>query len=175
MTDTDLPDGLDDRHQPRADALSHRLSWVSLAVLGAFMLLALSGLLGGGPRPVRAATGEAARLEVRMPATIRNGEFFETEIVVTPRTAITDLVIGVTPSLWRDLTVNTFIPAASEEVFENGAFRFRYGAREAGKPLTIKIDSQINPSLFRGTAGAIFVADGDRELARVPLTMRVLP
>ena len=44
-----------------------------------------------------------------------------------------------------------------------------------GETLDIKIDGQINPSLFAGTQGRIELRDGERVLAAVPVEMTVLP
>ncbi len=170
-----LPDGIDADDIPDGTSWQHRTSWLSLAILGAFMALVASGLLGGVPRPVHSVTTPAVALHVRSPDVIRNGEFFETEIVVEARQRFSKLVIGVSPELWQNITVNTFIPAASEESFENGAFRFDYGPLEAGERLVVKIDSQINPALVGGTGGAVTVSDDKTQRAALPLAIRVLP
>ena len=46
---------------------------------------------------------------------------------------ITELVIGVDSALWEDMTVNTMIPAASDESSEDGEFRFTFAELEAGE------------------------------------------
>lgn len=171
----EFPDGLNEKNSAPPQGLARHVSLLSIVLLGLLMALAFGGLLGGQPQPTKTVQSPAVRLEVNSPDVIRNGEFFETRIVVTPRRAFSDLVIGVTPALWRDLTVNTMIPAPAEESFADGAYRFSYGAAEAGEPLVVKIDSQINPSMFRGTAGRVVVYDKESEVATLPITMRVLP
>lgn len=174
MTDSmrAFPDGIAARNlePPRAGR-----NWLSLAVLSLVMLAALIGLFGGGrSRPI-VVDGAAARFEVASPRTIRNGEFFETRIRVEAKQPIAKAVLVVPASLWRDMTVNTMIPAPAEEKAERGAFRFDYGALKAGDVLDIKIDGQINPPLFAGTRGTVELADDQRPIASVPLTIRVLP
>jgi len=169
------PDGISEEHSAPPRGLTRHANPLSLGLLGLLIVLAFAGVLGGQPQPTKTAETGAARIEVNSPDVIRNGEFFETRIVVTPRRAFADLVIGVTPSLWRDLTVNTMIPGAAEESFADGAYRFSYGPTEAGAPLVIKIDSQINPSLFGGTSGRFIVYDGEAAVAELPIAMRVLP
>lgn len=166
------PDGLAPRNQAEHGG---KWNWLSLAVLSALMLAALLGAFGGGKFPVRVAEAEAARLDVAAPAIIRNGEFFEMRVRVHARRPIAKAELVVPVGLWRDMTINTMVPAASEEKAEQGAFRFDYGELKAGDVLDIKIDGQINPPLFAGTRGAIGVADGERMLAQVPLHIRVLP
>lgn len=166
------PDGIDPAHS-RAGGLP--LNWLPLAILSAVMLLALLGLFGGGrARPI-VTEGAAARLEVTTPRVIRNGEFFETRIRILARQPIDDATLSVSTGLWRDMTINTMIPAPTEEKAEQGAFRFAYGRLEAGDVLDIKIDGQINPPLFAGTHGDIGLEDGDRPLLRIPLAITVLP
>ena len=169
------PEGIGDTHVPDRRSLGHRASWFSIAVLALLMAVASTGLLGGWKRPLRTAETADARLDVRMPKIIRNGEFLETEIKILPKRDFADLTLAVEPALWHDLTINTFIPGAAEESFSRNAYRFSYGPAKAGQPLTIKIDAQINPSTTGGTSGAMSIADGDAEVVRLPLAMRVLP
>ena len=169
---TGYPDGI---VPSDADGRGARLNWVSLAVLGSVMLVALLGVFGGGKARGVIADAPAARLEVHTPRVLRNGMFFETRIHVTARAPIADAVIVVPASLWRDMTVNTMMPAPSEEKADKGAFRFGYGALKRGDTLDIKIDGQINPPLFAGNSGSIALHDGDRPLAHAPIEITVLP
>jgi hypothetical protein len=158
-----------------ADGRGARLNWISLAVLSVVMLAALLGVFGGGKARSLVADAPAARLEVHTPRVLRNGMFFETRIHLAAKAPIADAVIVVPASLWRDMTVNTMIPAPSEEKAEKGAFRFSYGPMKRGDTLDIKIDGQINPPLFAGNSGSIALQDGDRSLAHVPIEIMVLP
>jgi hypothetical protein len=54
---------------------------------------------------------------------------------------------------WRDLTINTMMPAPSDETSEDGDYIFSYGPLKSGQKLTAKFDGQINPPLFAGTKG----------------------
>ncbi|MEH3107996.1 MAG: hypothetical protein PGN09_12160 [Sphingomonas fennica] len=169
------PDGISARHSARPGFLHHHASPLAVALLGGLMLAALLGWLGGWPTPVAAARNADAVLTVKAPATIRTGMFFEAAITVTPRRRFADLRIGLAPSLWRDVTQNTMIPAAAEEAFAGALFTFAYGPRTAGDPLEVKLDLQINPSLVGRTAGDIVVLDGETPVLRLPLALRVLP
>jgi hypothetical protein len=158
-----------------ADGRGARFNWISLAVLGAIMLAALLGAFGGGKARSIVADAPAAQLEVHTPRVLRNGMFFETRIHLAAKAPIADAVIVIPASLWRDMTVNTMIPAPSEEKAEKGAFRFSYGALRPGEVLDIKIDGQINPPLFAGNSGSVALNDGDRLLVQVPVAIAVLP
>lgn len=148
---------------------------ISILLLGGLLLAAGLGLTGGQPSPPKMIDFGDARLVVKTPTTIRNGEFFETDLTLTAQTPMADAVIAVSPGLWQDMTVNTMIPAPAEESFENGHFRFSYGALGAGESLHVKIDGQINPPLFAGASGEIAVLDGSRRVGAVPLRIKVLP
>lgn len=173
MAHSTYPDGIDPAHaEPRGGGWRR---WIAVLLLGAIILAALLGAFGGGKtRPV-IVESDAARLEIRTPRVIRNGVFFETLIRVTARAPIEKAVIAVDATLWRDMTINTMIPAPSDESFKDGAFRFDYGPLKPGDTLDIKIDGQINPPLFAGTRGSVAVLDGERELAAIPLHITVLP
>ena len=177
VADTDLafPDGLAPDHAKRRGGWHRHANLLSLAVLGALMALAMTGLLAGGRTPERAADFATARLGVTVPKILRNGQFFEMRIDVAARSDIADLRVTLPPALWRDMTINTMIPAASEEAFADGAFDFGYGPLAAGKALSIKIDGQINPPLTLGTRGDVAIHDGDERIGAVPITIRVLP
>ncbi len=146
-----------------------------LLLLCALMAAGLAGALGGQPSPVIKSSHDGATLSVKAPHVLRSGLFFEMVIEVRSSQPVDDLVIAVSDQLWRDMTINTMIPAASEESFKQGSHRFSFGKLDAGEAMRFKIDGQINPPLFAGTYGEIAAYDGDRKLVGTQVTMRVLP
>jgi hypothetical protein len=171
MTDMQAPDGIAEEH-----VRDHgRASPVPLLFLVALLGLGLAGFLGGQPDEVRQARSEAVSLSVQTPCVLRNGMVFETIVEVVPKRPVADLVIGVSAPLWREMTINTMIPAAEEESHKDGNHRFSFGSAEPGETFRFKIDGQINPPLFAGTHGEIAAYDGDHKLAGVPVAIRVLP
>ena len=159
----------------RARLWDRHASPISIQILGGLLLAAGLGFLGGQPSPPKAADFGEARLVVKTPTIIRNGEFFETDLTLTARVPLEDAVITVSPALWQDMTVNTMIPAPAEESFEDGQFHFSYGPLDAGESVQVKIDGQINPPLFAGTRGQISVLDGKRRIGAMPIRIKVLP
>lgn len=168
------PQGIEESH-------SRGRNWYRLANpasvlgIGLFLAAALAGVFGGQPHPTKILDVSAATVRYEFPDVLRNGEFFEMRIVVDARQPFSDLQIGVSSDYWRDLTINTMIPAASEEKSEKGVYLFSYGAVEAGDKLTIKFDGQINPPMFAGTSGQLILRDGERVLGSVPVELRVFP
>ncbi|KQT85388.1 hypothetical protein [Aurantimonas sp. Leaf443] len=175
MSDIDLPEGVGRGHLEGMTKIQRHASPLSLVVLGAILLVALSGFLGGGAPARHVAERPEALLAVSVPDILRNGEFFEMVVRLEARSPVGDLTLGVEPSLWADMTQNTMIPAAGEESYADGLFRFAYGPVEAGSAVEVKMDLQINPDLLGGTRGDVVLLDGERELLRLPVAIAVRP
>jgi hypothetical protein len=166
-----LPDGIEAKH---ADPQSSRnVASNRVLVVGVLLLTAILGLVGGSPTRPHIVRSQSVDLLVHVPNPIRNGMFVEWRIHVKAREPIADLVVAVPANLWQDMTINSLIPAAGEERFENDDFLFHFGALGAGDDLLFKIDGQINPPRMASQQGAIRVIDGERELASAPIVMRV--
>lgn len=168
------PDGLDAFHE-RDRPVRRMVNWIALLGLLALLVLAATGLLGGGSRPVSSARTPAADLAVKTPSVLRSGMFFEAEIQARAKQLVAKPVLAISESYWRDITINTILPAATGEKSKDGMVLLEFDAMDAGDVLTLKIDGQINPSLFAGTQGRIELRDGERRLAAIPLELTVLP
>lgn len=165
------PDGVEERHAASPGRL-HALP-IGIVVLS---LVMIAGLLGfAGREETVSASGAGVRLEWHAPVLIRNGEFLEIRIRLDADEHVSRPVLGVGASLWEDMTVNTFIPAAAEESSVDGEFRFEFAPLEAGSSLLVKIDGQINPDILGGNAGTVTVYDGQETLVSLPIRMEVLP
>ncbi len=167
------PDGIAAGHLHEKAAWRRHANPLSLLVFAGVVGLALAGVLGHEREWSAAASG--ASLEVHMPETIRNGEFLEMRLTVESTAGIAELVIGIDQGLWEDMTINTMIPAATEEVSEDGEFRFTFAELGPGTSFLLKIDAQINPDIVGGNSGTITVYDGDEPLVEQSVEMAVLP
>ena len=167
------PDGIGDEHVRPVSGLRRHASPLSLAIFGGVVVLALTGMLGH-ERDWRAEV-EGTNLAVHAPEVIRNGEFFEIRMTVQSDEPIDEMVVGVATSLWEDMTVNTMIPAATEEVGQDGEFRFTFDRLDAGSVFELKVDLQVNPDILGGNEGDITVYDGEDAIANVTIGMTVLP
>ena len=175
MADGAFPDGISATHLRTGSPFGGPLRWFMLVALGAILLAALLGVFGGLKNPTVTASGTAATLRVNAPAVLRSGEFFEMRLGLAARRPIAKPVIAVAEPYWRDITINTMTPAPAGESFEDGFFVFEFDPLDAGKSIELKVDGQINPSLFGGTAGAVEARDGERTLARAAMELRVFP
>jgi len=169
------PDGISERHIAPARAIQRHANPASIIIAGAMLVTACLGVLGGGPHPRRSAETEAVRLDVATPATLRSGLFFESRITITPKRPLEDVVLAISPALWRDITINSAIPAAEKEGFEDGMIRMSFGPARTGEPIAIKFDGQVNPPLVGRVRGRLAVFDGDEPLASLPIAVKVLP
>jgi len=57
MANTDLPDGIDERHVAPIRGIRAHASPLAFIVLGATLAIAATGLLGGAPAPAARQTG----------------------------------------------------------------------------------------------------------------------
>ena len=167
------PDGISERDIRPVARWRRHASPVGIAAFGLVVVLAFSGLLGR--ERTWTAEGGGVRLDVHGPEIIRNGEFFEIRVGIDPEESIGELVVGVDEALWEDITVNTMIPAATDEVSEDGEVRFTFADLPAGTTFLLKVDLQVNPDIVAGNAGTITVYDGEERLVSTDLTITVLP
>jgi len=172
-TNHGLPDGIASEHVDEIAGWRRHASPLSLVVFGAVVFLALSGFLGHERDWEASSNGTSLR--IHQPEVIRNGEFLELRIAVESDDGIGAMAIGIDQSLWEDLTVNTMIPAATEEASEDGEFRFTFGQLEAGTSFLLKVDAQINPDFLGGNDGSVTIYDGDDALVSTTVSMQVLP
>ena len=168
------PDGITEERWQERSPWQQRLIFIPTLLISLVVLAGLVGLLGA-PDTARRASSEAATLEVFGPRLIRNGEFFEMRFRVDARRPIEQTVIAVDKDIWEDITVNTMIPAATEETFEGDEFRFSFGKLEAGRSLLFKLDGQLNPDIRGSNSGRVTVYDKDRELVSLDYSLVVLP
>lgn len=172
-TETGFPDGISDDNVRPVEDWRRRASPLSLVAFGVVVALAMSGWLGR--ERTWSAEGEGTSLEVHTPEIIRNGEFLEMRVRVSSETPITELVIGIEESLWEDVTVNTMIPAATDEASEDGEVRLTFAEVPAGAAFLFKVDMQINPDILGGNEGTLTVYDGETELVATDISITVLP
>ena len=169
----EYPQGISDRHLARAG--DRHASWWRFGILAAILGVALLGFLGGAPAPTFRAANSAASLAVTTPDRLRNGMFFETRISAVAKRPIKDAVIAIPAGMWRDMTVNSMIPAPAEEQYVGGEFRFHFGPLGTGEQLGLKIDGQMNPARFGTGNGRIRLLDGEVEMVTLPIKLKVIP
>src|SRR3546814_15525417 len=88
-------EGLEDAKPARQRFWDRHASPISILILGSLLLAAVLGFAGGQPSPPRTADFGEARLTVKTPLIIRNGEFFETDLTLTAEAPLGDAVIEI--------------------------------------------------------------------------------
>lgn len=166
------PDGISpDATRPQ----ERRANPAPLIALAALMIAGLAGLLGGHPSARHQIETEDVIFRVTSPERLRNGMVFETLVEVEAKRPVQQLAVGISDGLWRDMTINTMIPAAETEDYRSGSHRFVFSELRPGDLFRFKVDGQINPPLLGQAKGDIAAWDGDRKLATINLQTKVLP
>jgi hypothetical protein len=163
----------------RRNLLGHaRSRWrttVTVVLLGAVLLLAFTGLLGGGAaHRVRAQAPELSG-ELAYDAIVRSGNWYETVLTVRAAREIQDLTIAVDDPLWRKMSIDTIAPDAESAEALDDEYVYHFGPAKAGESFRLKLDGQIQPGMLRRQTGAIRVRDDEREILAFPVSMTVLP
>ncbi len=168
------PDGIEERHWLPASRRRQAQGPLATSILTVIVIAGLLGLFGL-PDQTRTASVPRAELAVYGPRLIRNGEFFEMRLRVRARRGIAEPVIAVGTEVWRDITINTMIPAATEEEYANGEYRFTFGSLDAGEELVFKVDAQINPNYWGSSSDQIRLLGGNDPITGVRYDLMVLP
>jgi hypothetical protein len=167
------PDGIEARHGGDGNHAFTR--WIGLAVLGIFLALGLSGRLGGWNEGPRSAERAGMSLSIEMPTTLRSGQVFEIWVKIEGDRPIDKPTIAFFAPYMRNLTINTVMPEGAEHTYAGEAFMLGYDRLDAGKPLQVKLDGQVNPTLGGGHDGWVELRDGETPLVRIPLEQEILP
>ncbi len=168
------PDGIDEAHVAPQGPFGPHASPLSAIVLTCLIGAGLSGAAGSPTAEVSSRSGPGV-VSIEMPAVTRAGKILEMRFHLRPPAAIDKPVLAIDASLWRELTINSMVPAASDEAYRKGAFRFSFGRIEAGEEFLFKVDAQINPKLHGVNRGRVVLLDGEREVAAVPVELKVWP
>lgn len=167
----------------RPDGISYEATKVRLGyanplpliLLTIFMIAGLTGFMGGNKSPELKVENSNVVFALHGPTIIRNGMAFETRFTVQAKRPIRQLAISVPNALWRDMTINSMIPAASDENANDGSYHFIFSELPAGQMFQLKVDGQINPPLIGHVQGPITLWDGPTKLAVINYRTKVLP
>ncbi len=151
--------------------------WVRRGLMGALALIAALALLNVfGQRPVTShAGGEAARLEVNAPTTVRGGIFYMGRFTFTADEPLEAATLVLDPGWLESMHVNTIEPAPAAELGRDGRLALDFGPLGAGETAVAYLQFQVNPTNVGRRSQAVELRDGDRLLARVERTVTVLP
>jgi hypothetical protein len=147
---------------------------IVMCLLAALPVIALIGLIGQRQSTSTAAL-PAATLRLTAPKTVRGGLFFQARVQVIARQ---DLKF---PSLvlddgWLDgMQLNSISPQPPNENALNGKVQLGYGELPANHQLHVWFEFEVNPTTVGRHSYGITLANGNRPVARIQRTIRVLP
>ncbi len=170
----DRPFGIEAKHGNPGRLAMWRTP-LAIFVIAGLIAAAFAGWLGGGSDAERRIVTPRATIELRHAAILRSGNWFETQVRLVPVTDVEDLVIAIDTPLWRAMSIDTLVPDAESAKSLDDRFAYHFGKVRAGHPFTLKFDGQIQPRAFRQLRGAMRIADGENEIATIPMALTVLP
>lgn len=154
-------------------------SVLAVVVLGAVLLAALSGMLGGGASLQIEMQGTGVTGELSYDPIVRSGNWYETQVTIRAAAPIEDLTIAFDEAIWSRMSIDTLVPDAESAEALDGKYSFHFGPVKPGETFRLKVDGQIQPGLPRRQTGMITVTDEGvdpaRPLIAMPSALTVLP
>jgi hypothetical protein len=154
-----------------------RALWVRrilMCLLAALVVVALIGLIGQR-QSTSSAAASSATMRLTAPKTVRGGIFFQARVEII---AHDDLKF---PSLvlddgWLDgIQINSVTPQPPNENALNGRAQLGYGELPASHRLVVWFEFEVNPTNVARHSFGIQLLDGNKPVARIERTIRVLP
>jgi hypothetical protein len=174
----ELPDGLtferNRDHESRARRAGPWVRRLLLCCVTALPVLALLDVFGQRPSTV-SADAPAATLSVTAPTRLRGGLLFQARIEVVPRKEIHHLQLVFDEGWWESMAVNSIKPEPESETSREGKIVLEYGTWPAGKPLTSRINFQVNPTNVGERREDVTLEDSGEVLASVHRSLTIFP
>lgn len=152
--------------------------WARRALLGvlvAFVALGLAGVFGQ-ESTLTTATGAVAEVRLDAPARLRGGLMSQGRIQITAVSRIAQPRIVLGPGWNEGITINTVTPSpAAETTDDEGRWVLAYDELPAGGTLTVRLETQVNPTTTGRRDQGVEVRDGATPLARVARTVTIFP
>ena len=145
-----------------------------LAVLGAPLLLALTGAIGQ-PTKTLVAGGAGTRLQVEVPEVLRGGLMWPARIVVRSASNVKHPRIILGPGFVEGMQLNTIEPSPQSEAGRGPYLVLSYPELKAGDELVVYLQLQVNPTTVGDQDTSVQLDDETDPLGRVPHTTTVLP
>jgi hypothetical protein len=176
MARTDTPVGIDrGRHQDLTGRGRH-VWWrrAALLVIAAVPVLGLLSVFGQHATSVTYRS-PAASLLINSPTHLRGGLLFTTEIVITPRSPLSDARLYLDNGWFQAMSLNGVAPQPSDETAQGGWQIWDFGKIPAATVFHLWISWQTNPTNLGRHSQAVALYDGGTRLMTVHRTMTVFP
>jgi hypothetical protein len=155
----------------------YRHPWIRrslLALLLAGVVVAATGAIGQPTKTV-VAHGTGARLEVKLPGTLRGGLLWRARISVRTDLDIKHPRLILGPGFVEGMQLNTIEPAPESEAGRGPRVVLSYAELKAGDELVVYLQLQVNPTTVGNQDMSVELDDETEQVARVAHTTRVLP
>jgi hypothetical protein len=121
------------------------------------------------------AQSPAASLRVKVPNVVRGGLFFQGRLDIVAREEIRRPRVVLGEGWTEEMQLNTLEPAPTKITSSAGRLDFEYDTMRRGDHITVWLEYTVNPTNVGKRDRGVTLLDGDRELARAPGTIRILP
>ena len=145
-----------------------------VALLGAVVLLALTGAIGQSTKTLT-TTASAAKLTVEAPDVLRGGLMWRARIVVRATRTIERPRIVLGAGYVHGMQLNTLEPSPESEASRGPRVVLSYPELPAGEELVVYLQLQVDPTTIGDQDMTVELDDETEQLARVAHTTRVLP
>jgi hypothetical protein len=172
----DVPDKIVlTRHRDLTGRKRH--PWVRrllLALLTAFLVVALFNVFGQRPATTRASTS-AATLSVYSPLRVRGGLMFTTRFHITAHRDVNDARLVLDPGWIEGMQVNSMNPQPINEGSRNGWIVLDLGHIPAGGSYILFVEFQVNPTNVGHRSQTVELYDGQTRLLTIHRTITIFP
>jgi hypothetical protein len=154
-----------------------RAAWARRTMMTLLALLPVAALIGliGQHESSTTVIAPAAMLRLTAPKTVRGGLFFQARVDIVAHADLKFPSLVVDDGWVEGMQFNAVTPQAPNENALNGKVQFGYGELPAGQRLTVWFEFEVNPTNDGKRSFGIQLLNGNRPVARIPRTIRILP
>ena len=154
-----------------------RAAWARRAFMTLLAVLPVAALIGllGQHESSSTVIAPAATLRLKAPKTVRGGLFYQARVEIVAHTDLKFPSLVVDDGWMEGMQFNSVTPQAPNENALNGKVQFGYGELPAGQRMTVWFEFQVNPTNVGKHPYGIQLDNGNRPVARIQRTIRILP
>src|SRR5690348_17071225 len=154
-----------------------RAVWARRACMTLLAVLPVAALIGliGQHESSSTVMAPAATLRLKAPKIVRGGLFYQARVEVVAHADLKFPSLVVDSGWMEGMQFNSVTPQAPNENALNGKVQFGYGALPAGQRLTVWFEFQVNPTNDGEHPYGIQLLNGNRPVASIHRTIRILP
>lgn len=157
------------------DHLAERaIRWI---VLGALALIALAGLANvfGQRHVLLVARSNAATVRVSAPGALRSGLLYQGKFEIEAHERLRRPTLVLARGWWDAMSVNSIEPQPTRSWSRDGNVALEFGPIAPGRPFTVYLYLQANPTTAGRRDQSVELRDGSRALASIDRTVNVFP